>query len=78
MLKTTRSSKELATKTFRANDNKVVGSGDGKANETVRNSSKKSMRVPNIRATGESNFLTPNVKKTFNYLRLAFIKASIL
>ena len=32
----------------------------------------------NIGATGEPNFLTPNVKKAFNYLRLAFIKAPIL
>ena len=34
--------------------------------------------MPNIGATGELNFLTPDAKKTFNHLRLAFIKASIL
>ena len=33
--------------------------------------------MSNIRATGESNFLTPNAKETFNHLRLAFIKAPI-
>ena len=40
--------------------------------------SRKSTRVPNIGATGEPNFLTPDAKKAFNYLRLAFIKAPIL
>ena len=40
--------------------------------------SRKSTRVPNIGATGEPNFLTPDTKKAFNYLRLAFIKALIL
>ena len=35
------------------------------------------MRVSNIRAIGESNFLTPDAKKIFNHLRLAFIKAQI-
>ena len=32
----------------------------------------------NIRATEESNFLTPDTKKAFNHLRQAFIKAPIL
>ena len=36
------------------------------------------MHVPNIGATGEPNFLTPNAKKAFNYLRLGFIKVPIL
>ena len=36
------------------------------------------MRVPNIGATGEPNFLIPDTKKAFNNLRLAFIKALIL
>ena len=35
------------------------------------------MYIPNIRAIREPNFLTPNAKKAFNHLRLAFIKASI-
>ena len=74
---------ELAPKAFRADDNKVVGGGGGKTNGIVVNLSKnkksrKSTRVPNIGTTGEPNFLTPKAKKTFNYLRLAFIKALIL
>ena len=34
--------------------------------------------MPNIGATGEPNFLTPDAKKAFNHLRLAFIEAPIL
>ena len=73
---------DSALKVFEADDNGVVDGGD-RANETVVNSSKNnksrnSTRVSNIRATGEPNFLTPNAKKTFNHLRLAFIKAPIL
>ena len=34
--------------------------------------------MPNIGAIGELNFLTPDAKKTFNHLRLSFIKALIL
>ena len=80
LLKTIRLSNS-ASKTFRADDNKVVGSG-GRANETVRNLSKNdksrnSTRVSNIGAIRESNFLTPDAKKAFNHLRLAFIKAPI-
>ena len=36
------------------------------------------MRMPNIGAIGKHNFLTPNAKKAFNQLQLAFIKAPIL
>ena len=80
LLKTTGSSDESASKAFRADDDEVVG---GRANETVVNSSKNdksrnSTRVPNIGATGEPNFLTPDAKKAFNHLRLAFIEAPIL
>ena len=75
MLKTTRSSEESALKTFKANDNKVVGGGGG--SKTVRNLSRKLTHVPNIGATRESNFLIPDAKKVFNYLRLAFIEALI-
>ena len=78
MLKTTGSSKKSAPKAFRADDNKVVGGNNSKANKTIRNLSRKSTHMPNIRATGEPNFLTPDAKKTFNYLGLAFIKAPIL
>ena len=78
ILKTTGSFKELALKTFRADDDEVVNNGISRVNKTVRNSSEKSMHVPNIGAIRESNFLTPNAKKTFNYLWLAFIKAPIL
>ena len=77
MLKTTKSSKELALKTFSANNNEVVGGGRRKANETVRNSFRKSTCVLNIRAIEEPNFLISNAKKTFNHLWLAFIKAPI-
>ena len=68
---------------FRADDNKVVGGDGDKANETIvnlfqNNKSRKLMCMPNIGATEKPNFLTPNAKKIFNYLQLAFIKASIL
>ena len=76
MLKTTGSSKEIALKTFKADNNEVVGGG--KANKTIKNSSRKSIRMPNIGAIREPNFLTPDAKKTFNHLWLAFIKAPIL
>ena len=82
LLKTTRLS-DLALKAFRADDDEFVGSGGGKANETImnlfkNNKSRNSMHVPNIGATGEPNFLTSDAKKAFNHLRLAFIKALIL
>ena len=35
------------------------------------------MRVPNIGAIEEPNFLISDAKKAFNHLRLAFIEASI-
>ena len=85
MIKTTESSKELAPKAFRAGNNKVVGGGDDRADETVvdlskskNEKSRKLTRMPNIGATGEPNFLTPDAKKAFNHLRLAFIKVLIL
>ena len=64
-------------KTFKVNDDEIVSGGGGRTNETVRNSSKKLTHMPNIGAIGEPNFLTPNAKKAFNHLRLAFIKAPI-
>ena len=83
MLKTTGSSEESAPRAFRAGNDEVVGGGGGRADETVVNlskneKSKKSMCMPNIKATGKPNFLTPDAKKAFNYLRLAFIKTPIL
>ena len=36
------------------------------------------MHIPNVKTIGESNFLTYNAKKIFNYLWLTFIKALIL
>ena len=82
MLKTIRSFRELVLKTFRANNNEVVGSGGGKADETVVNllknkKSRKSTHMPNIGAIKKPNFPTPDAKKAFNHLRLAFIKAPI-
>ena len=72
----------LAPKKFRANNNKIVGISS-RANEMVINSSKNNTSrkltcMPNIGATRESIFVALNTKKTFNHLRLAFKKASIL
>ena len=80
MLKTTRSFEKLASRAFRAGNNEVVRGISDRANGTVVNLSKnekstKLMRVSNIGATGEPNFLTLDTKKAFNYLKLAFIKA---
>ena len=79
MLKTTRSSKELAPKVFRINNNEVVKGNNGrKANETVKNSSKvkksKNMKseilmYTNIRATEKPTFLTSGTRKAFNHLK---------
>ena len=82
-MKTIGSSDELALKAFKADSNGVVGDSSDRANKTVVNLSKNEKsrnltRVLNIRAPGEPIFLTPNAKKTFNYLQLAFIKAPIL
>ena len=83
-LKATRLSKESAPKVFKTGKNEVFESSD-RANETVVDSSKfknkkskKLTRMPNIGAIGEPNLLTPNTKKAFYHLRLAFIKALIL
>ena len=73
----------MASKRFGANSNKVVGDGNGRANGTILNlsknkKSKKLIYMLNIRATEKPNFLTSNIKKAFNHLWLAFIKALIL
>ena len=83
MLKTTGLFEKLVPKTLRAGNNEVVGGDDNRANGTVVNllknkKSKKLTCMPNVRATRKPNFLTPNAKKAFNHLRLAFIKARIL
>ena len=79
MLKTTGSFEESAPRAFRADNDEVVGGG---SNEIIINlfknkKFKKSTNMPNIGAMGEPNFLTPDAKKTFNHLRLAFIKTLI-
>ena len=71
----------LALKAFKADDNEIIEIG-GKANKTVinlfKNKKFKNLTyMPNIKAIEEPIFLTSNVKKTFNYLQLAFIKALI-
>ena len=63
MLKTTRLSKKSALKAFMANSNRVVEGGGGKSDETIKNLPLSKMRVPNIRAKGESKFLTPGAQK---------------
>ena len=79
MLKTTKSTKKLALKVFRAYNDKIVGGGDDRANETFVNlfkneKSKNLMYIINIKATKKPNSLISNAKKIFNHLRLAFIK----
>ena len=76
-MKTIGLSKKLVSKIFRADDNKVVGDGNSRANKTIINSSKNLTYMPNLRAIKKPNFLTLHAKKTFNYLQLAFIKAPI-
>ena len=63
---------------FRVNNNQIINSGGSKTNETVRNLSRNLIYMPHIGAIEESNFLTSNIKKVFNYLQLTFIKALIL
>ena len=86
MLKITGSFEKLASKAFRADDNKVVDDGSSRANEIIVNSSNslknnKSRNltyISNIGAIRKSTFLTSGAKKAFNYLQLVFIKAPIL
>ena len=75
----------MTPKAFRAGKNKVVRSDSNRTNKTVvdlfkskNKKFKKLTYILNIRAMKKPYFLTPNAKKTFNYLRLAFIKAPIL
>ena len=72
----------MASKTFKADNNKIVRVGN-RANKMVVNSfknnkSRKLTCMLNIRAIRKSIFLISNAKKVFNYLRQIFIKAPIL
>ena len=78
MLKTTKLSKKLCLKAFKADDKKMVNNSGNKTNKTIINLSRNLTHMPNIGAIGESTFIIPNTKKIFNYLWLAFIKAIIL
>ena len=85
MFKTTRLFKILSLKTFKTNNNKVVRV-DNRANKIIvnlfnklkNNKSRNLIYIPNIRTTKELISPTFNAKKTFNYLKQAFIKSSIL
>ena len=75
----------MALRAFRAGNNEVVGGDGNRADKTVVDSftsknkkSRKLTHISNIGAKREPNFLTPDAKKTFNHLRLVFIKAPIL
>ena len=75
----------LAPRAFTPSNNEVIGGGYGRADEIVvvlskfkNNKFEKLTHMPKIGAIGEFNFLTPNTKKAFNHLRLAFIKVLIL
>ena len=70
LLKIIGSSKKMAPKAFRADNDEVVGGGVGRAYKTVVNLSKNKKSknltcVPNIGATKEPNFLTFDVKENF-------------
>ena len=72
---------DLALQIFKADNNEDIKIG-GRANETVvnlfkNNKSIKSINMLNIEAIGEAIFLIFNVKKAFNHLKQAFIKALI-
>ena len=75
---------DLALKTFRADDNKVVGVG-GRANKMFkilfRAKNLKNKKFKNgtyIKAVEKLFFLIFDAKKAFNHFWQAFIKASIL
>ena len=82
MLKITRSFESALA------EDEIVWSSGNRADETVENLSKfkKSKNnksgnlthVPTIKVTREPIFLNPGANEAFNYLKQAFIKASIL
>ena len=71
----------LALKTLKIDDSKVVEIGDRANKKAVnllkKNKSKNLTHIPNIGVIGEPNLLIPKAKKIFNYLKQAFIKAPI-
>ena len=75
-----------ALKAFKVDDNEIVDDSDGKTNKMVmifsyiskNNKFRKLIHISNIRAIRKPIFLTLNAKKTYNHLKQAFIKASIL
>ena len=85
MLNSTRLFEKLFLKIFRASNNEVVKNGNNKANKIVINSynklknneSKNLIRISNIRVIKKPIFLIFSIKKTFNRLKQAFIKALI-
>ena len=70
---------------FRADNNEIVDVDTDRAYKTVlnlfnlskNNKFKNLTRLPNIGAIKEPIFLSLNTKKALNYLKQAFIKASI-
>ena len=62
----------LTLKIFKANNNEVVSDDGSRANKIIvnlfkNNKFRNSTCMPNIKATKELIFLTPNTKKAFNY-----------
>lgn len=75
----------LALKIFRTNNNKIVKSGNSRANKIARNlfqfkklKNNKSKNLIYIEVIRELIFLISDIKKIFNYLRQIFIKTLIL
>ena len=71
LLKTTWLS-DLALKTFKTDDNKIVSDGSSRINKLIinlseNNKSRNLIYMPNIEAIKKFTFLTFNTKKTFNY-----------
>ena len=66
----------LVLKIFKIDKNEIVEIGD-RVNKTVIYSSKNSTHMPNIEVIRKPTLVIPNIKKAFNYLQLAFIKALI-
>ena len=75
----------MTLKALRVGNNKVIRNDSNKANKKIinlfnkskRNKSRNLMYKPNIKAIRKSTFLIFNIKKTFNRLKQAFIKALI-
>ena len=65
-LKTTRLSDKSVLKAFKIDNTKVVDGDSGRANETVMNSFRTLIHMPNIGAIEKSTFLTLDAQKAFN------------